>query len=72
MSKKQERNYIDDSDYDQYDVPRPDDLYKRCKHNNIMNECGICEMDQEIINQRDQELSTQREFEDQYYEGPNL
>jgi len=40
-----EENGIDDHDhYGDPDVPRSDDLYRRCKHNNIANECW-CEDD---------------------------
>jgi len=40
-------NGIDDHDhYGDPDVPRSDDLYKRCQHGLIANECGQCEYDE--------------------------
>ena len=37
-------NGIDDHDhYGDPDVPRSDDLYKRCKHDRILSECPDCE-----------------------------
>jgi hypothetical protein len=40
----EKENGIDDHDhYGDPDVPRSDDLYKRCEHGLIANECGTCE-----------------------------
>ena len=43
----EEETFDSHDHYGDPDVPRSDDLYKRCEHGLIMSECATCELEDE-------------------------